>query len=85
MRCFSISTTLTPSWAAAAATDRPPEPAPITHRSARSSWVAEPAEVAGRLSPLPELRPTALPPASARIRPTALFIWLRHGCCLHLL
>ena len=31
-----MSTTETPSWAAAAATDSPPEPAPITHRSTRS-------------------------------------------------
>src|SRR6266571_8634779 len=30
---FSISTTGTPKAAAAAATDRPPEPAPITQRS----------------------------------------------------
>ena len=31
--CFSISTTGTPNAAAAAATDRPPEPAPITQMS----------------------------------------------------
>jgi len=31
--CFSISTVGTPKAAAAAATDRPPEPAPITQMS----------------------------------------------------
>src|SRR5690606_38320072 len=31
--CFSIKTTGTPSKAAAAATDKPPDPAPMTHRS----------------------------------------------------
>ena len=33
MRPFSISTTGTPNAAAAAATDRPPEPAPMTQMS----------------------------------------------------
>src|SRR6476619_247004 len=37
MRPFSINTTGTPNAAAAAATERPPAPAPITHRSGRSS------------------------------------------------
>ena len=37
MRPFSTSTTGTPNAAAAAATDRPPEPAPITQMSGFNS------------------------------------------------
>ena len=74
-----MSTTDTPSWAAAAATERPPEPAPITHRSTRSS-------------PLAVRRPSVLLPAvrlpvrpcrrrqPIRIKPAAAIIWLLHAC-----
>src|SRR3989337_2018317 len=37
MRPFAINTTGTPNWAAAAATESPPEPAPMTQRSGFST------------------------------------------------
>src|SRR5689334_3446030 len=72
---FSMRITETPSWAAAAATVRPPDPAPITHRSARNS----PPPVV-EITPLRVIRATSpkSPPEPARAKPTARSL----GCCM---
>src|SRR5262245_35447423 len=64
-----MSTTDTPSWAAAAATVNPPAPAPITHRSARMSPPA--AEVRMLLAGAASRSVLPLPAAPIRIKPTA--------------
>src|SRR6516165_285639 len=69
-----MRTTGTPSCAAPAATVRPPEPAPITHRSTRSSPPA-----VWAMAPLRALTVTSTSPSErARTKPTAPSL----GCCM---
>src|ERR1043165_9308455 len=58
MRPFSISTTGTPNAAAAAATERPPEPAPITQMSGLRTSATPPRGCSGeRRGALPHVAP----------------------------
>src|SRR5262245_30436607 len=70
-----MSTTETPSWAAAAATVNPPAPAPITQMSARTLPPAE-----GLSVPLFAVAASSMLPAPepTRIKPTARSF----GCCM---
>src|SRR6476661_7677912 len=71
-----MRTTETPSWAAAAATVRPPAPAPITHTSARISPPPVPVPTAG--ADFGATVTAAPSPSRTRIRPTAPSL----GCCM---